>query len=36
MKVINLTPHPIIIDDGTTFPPSGTVARVNEISLNKM
>ena len=28
MKIINLTPHPISITDGPTFPPSGTVARV--------
>lgn len=29
MKVINLTPHPVVITDGRTFPPSGTVARVS-------
>ena len=29
MKIINLTPHPIVITDGPTFPPSGTVARVS-------
>ena len=29
MKIINLTPHPIVITDGPTFPPSGKVARVS-------
>ena len=29
MKVINLTPHPIVITNGPTFQPSGTVARVS-------
>lgn len=29
MKIINLTPHAITITDGTTFPPSGKVARVS-------
>ena len=29
MKIINLTPHDIVITDGPTFPPSGTVARVS-------
>ena len=29
MKVINLTPHAIVITDGPTFPPSGKVARVS-------
>ena len=28
MKLINLTPHAISLNDGTTFPPSGRVARV--------
>lgn len=28
MKVINLTPHVVKLNDGTEFPPSGTVARV--------
>ena len=28
MKFINLTPHAIKLNDGTTFPPSGVVARV--------
>lgn len=28
-KIINLTPHPIVITDGPTFEPSGTVARVS-------
>jgi hypothetical protein len=25
---INLTPHAIVLNDGTMFPPSGTIARV--------
>ena len=29
MKIVNLTPHPIVITDGPTFSPSGTVARVS-------
>lgn len=29
MKVINLTPHAVVITDGPTFEPSGTVARVS-------
>ena len=29
MKIINLTPHDIVITNGPTFPPSGTVARVS-------
>lgn len=29
VKVINLTPHDIVINDGTVFPPSGMVARVD-------
>lgn len=29
MKYINLTPHSITLNDGTTFPPSGQVARVS-------
>jgi len=28
-KIVNLTPHDIVITDGPTFPPSGTVARVS-------
>lgn len=28
MKYINCTPHAINLNDGTVFPPSGTVARV--------
>ena len=28
-KIINLTPHDIVITDGPTFPPSGKVARVS-------
>jgi hypothetical protein len=28
MKFVNLTPHAIKLNDGTTFPPSGVVARV--------
>lgn len=28
MNIINLTPHDIVITNGPTFPPSGTVARV--------
>lgn len=27
-KIINLTPHMIVLNDGTEFPPSGTIARV--------
>ena len=30
-KIINLTPHPIVITDGDSFPPSGKVARVDAI-----
>ena len=29
MKIINLTPHAVVITDGLTFPPSGKVARVS-------
>lgn len=29
MKIINLTPHAIVITDGPTFEPSGTIARVS-------
>lgn len=29
MKIINLTPHDIVITNGPTFQPSGTVARVS-------
>lgn len=28
MNIINLTPHDVVLNDGTTFPPSGKVARV--------
>ncbi len=28
IKFINMTPHPIVLNDGTTFAPSGQVARV--------
>jgi hypothetical protein len=28
MTFVNLTPHPIKLNDGTIFPPSGIVARV--------
>ena len=27
-KYVNLTPHPVRLNDGREFPPSGTVARV--------
>ncbi len=30
MNFVNLTPHAIVLNDGTSFPPSGTVARVGE------
>ena len=29
MKIVNLTPHDIVITDGPTFPPSDKVARVS-------
>lgn len=29
VKVINLTPHVIVLNDGTEYPPSGEVARVS-------
>lgn len=29
MKIVNLTPHAVVISNGPTFPPSGTVARVS-------
>lgn len=29
MEIVNLTPHPIVITDGKTYPPSGQVARVS-------
>ena len=29
MNFVNLTPHPVVLNDGTTFPPSGGVARVS-------
>ena len=28
-KFVNLTPHPIVLNDGTIFEPSGNVARVS-------
>lgn len=28
-KFVNCTPHAIMLNDGTTFPPSGNVARVS-------
>lgn len=28
MDIINLTPHAVVLNDGTTFPPSGNIARV--------
>lgn len=28
-KIINLTPHVVRLNDGTEFPPSGTVCRVS-------
>lgn len=31
MKLVNLTPHDIVITDGPTFKPSGKVARVDAI-----
>jgi hypothetical protein len=27
-KIVNLTPHAVALNDGTVFPPDGTVARV--------
>lgn len=35
MKIINLTPHEVILDNGfvhISFPPSGNVARVDQIT----
>ena len=29
MRFINLTPHAIVLNDGTRFEPSGTIARVS-------
>lgn len=29
MKIVNLTPHAVVITDGPTFQPSGKVARVS-------
>lgn len=29
MKYVNLTPHAIVLNDGTSIPPSGQVARVS-------
>lgn len=29
MKYVNLTPHAIVLNDGTRFEPSGTIARVS-------
>lgn len=34
IKIINLTPHDIVVTDGPTFPPSGTVARVTTQQVN--
>jgi hypothetical protein len=31
MKIVNMTPHPINLNGGPEFPPSGTVARVNAV-----
>ncbi len=28
MKYVNLTPHAIVLNDGTIYPPSGSIARV--------
>ncbi len=28
MEFVNLTPHAIVLNDGTSFPASGTIARV--------
>lgn len=30
MAIINLTPHAIVLNDGRSFPPSGTVARITK------
>ena len=30
IDIVNLTPHPINMSDGTVYPPSGTIARVIE------
>ncbi len=30
MKYINCTPHAVVLNDGTTFPPCGSVARVTD------
>ena len=29
MNYLNYTPHAIVLNDGTVFPPSGTIARVS-------
>lgn len=34
-KIINLTPHAVVLNDGTVFPPSGTVARIAVTYLSK-
>ena len=31
MNLVNCTPHAINLNDGTTYPPSGTVARVETV-----
>lgn len=31
VNLINLTPHPIVLNDGRSFAPSGAVARVSEV-----
>ena len=34
MRIINLTPHVVRLNDGREFPPSGTVARCRNIYSN--
>ena len=34
MEFVNLTPHEIRLNDGRSFPPSGTVARVQQNFFN--
>ena len=31
INLVNLTPHPIVLNDGRSFAPSGAVARVSEV-----